>query len=363
MIDKGSEKIRIGWGQLLILLLLCKVFTLMTYVPLIGEGYSLTSQLIAAVISIVIQAIMIIPIIILNKCVPEKNVTLAAFSVNKGLGIIYSVLYFAYFIIYASNSTFSFQRFITIRFYPSVNKYLWVAIFIIVCVYCAYLGIEGISRSSVLVFLLFIFMLILMVLMSIHDIDFNNYYFDRNFSDSIYTAVLNDIQRNGEITALAFLMKFVSDKFRCSAYGYLAAKLVTVEIVTLLIITVLGDFAAVTEYPFMEVGSYSGVRLIQRLDSVYMVTWTITSVINISLFIYLCGNIIKEVFPKIKYANSISGLIIFMLCIPLVLQSEKNSIISALFSSGYSVIFYTAVLPLILLIILKISAKKHKEKA
>lgn len=360
--ERITEKNNIGYGQLLILLLMCRVFTVMTYVPLIGKGYTLSTQLIAIVLSVVIQAILVIPVIYLNKANPSMSVTSSAYGINKYLGVAYSILYFVYFVVYASNSVLRFQRFIIIRFYPEANRYLWLAVFVIVCVYCAYLGIEGIARSSVFVFLIFIAMVVLMLLMSCRDIDISNYYFDVNYSNSIYSAVIEDLSRNGEIVALAFLMKYVKKGLRCSAYGYIASKLIMLEFVTFLIITVLGDFASLTDYPFMEVGSYAGVRLIQRLDAIYMVVWTITAVINIALFIFVCGDIIKEHTHRMKLCYSLCGLVVFLLCMPLITNSDKQASIFAFQNSGYAVVIYTGVLPAVLLLIRKVREYISQDK-
>ena len=52
------EKRYIGWGQLLLLLFMCRVFTLMTFIPLAAEGAGLSLQLTAAAVSSAIQAVL-----------------------------------------------------------------------------------------------------------------------------------------------------------------------------------------------------------------------------------------------------------------------------------------------------------------
>lgn len=354
------KKYTIGWGQLLILLLLCRIFTLMTFVPLLGEGYTFSTQLIASVISTVIQAVMIIPIILLNKTIESKSTTEIVFSRSKILGYIISFLYFVFFIFYTANGVICFQRFITVRFYPSANRYIWTAVLLLVCIYCSYLGIEGLARSAGIVFVLFVAMFVLMTGLSAADIDLSNYYFDRTYSNSLFSAVTEDLARNGEITALAFLMKHVEKKYRCSAYCYLASKLISVEAVMFLITVVLGDFAAMTDYPFLTVGAYAGVRFIQRFDSIYMVIWTITAVINISVMMYISSGIINESFPKLKYKHFISGVIVFLLCMPFLISGKNDMPVYGIISSGYSVLLLITVIPLIIYIFEKVKSRRKR---
>ena len=109
----------IGWGQFLLLLFMCRVFTLMTFVPLIAEGRSLTVQLLAAVISTLIQAIILIPIAVLHRGVTE-----AAIEKNKAAGIFAAILYFVFFLFYTVNSLLHFQNFLNARFFPTAESEL-----------------------------------------------------------------------------------------------------------------------------------------------------------------------------------------------------------------------------------------------
>ena len=47
----------------------------MTYVPAFSQGGGIALRLKAAVISVLIQAILVIPLIILSNCFPDRSVT------------------------------------------------------------------------------------------------------------------------------------------------------------------------------------------------------------------------------------------------------------------------------------------------
>lgn len=339
---------KIGWGQFLLLLFMCRVFTLMTFVPFAANGDNLTLQMTAAVISTVIQAVLLIPIVLL-----KKSVTQTALAKNRFCGIIIAAVYLLFFLFYTVNSLLHFQKFLSVRFFNDSGNIIMLAVLLAVCVYCACLGVEALGRSGVLLFWLFIAALIIMVLYSAQDFDMTNLIFGRIRENDIFTAVMDDIARNGEICAAAFLAKHVREKLRCGVYGLLASKLILIEAVTLLITAVLGNFARLTDYPFLTVGTFGGTGFIQRGDSFFLIVWTITAVINISLFLHISAGLMAEVFPKIKFSTSIAAVIVFAAAAVLTLTGAELSEKGFTLLSGCSIILLTGVIPLILYMICK----------
>lgn len=353
-----EQKKIIGWGQLMLLLFMCRVFTLMTFVPLIAEGRSLTVQLLAAAISTLIQAVILIPIVMLHRGVTE-----AAIEKNKAAGIFAAVLYLVFFLFYSVNSLLHFQNFLSARFFRTAESSLWIGVLLIVCVYCGCLGIEALGRSAVLLFWLFVISLVIMGISSAKDFDTANLSFSMRYSNDLFTAVMDDLARNGEICAAAFLAKHVERKLRkrnlrYGIYGLLAAKLVTVSAVSVLIAAVLGDFASLTDYPFLTVGTFGGTGFVQRGDSLYLIVWTVTAVINIALFLHIAGGLIGEIFPKIKYRTLISAILVFGISLFFTLTDRTFSGIYGIICSGWAVILLAGIIPLTVLIAHKKGGKK-----
>lgn len=336
---------KIGWGQLLLLLFMCRVFTLMTFVPISAAGGGLSLQMTAAAVSAVIQAVILIPVVML-----KKSVTRAALEKNKAAGIITAVLYLLFFLFCAAGSLMHFQKFLRARFFPTSGSSLWIAMLLIVCVYCGCLGIEALGRSGVLLFWLFLAALIIMCISSAGDFDAANISFDNNFSGGLFSAVMSDLARNGEICAAAFLAGHVREKLRCGVYGLIASKLVIVELSALLIAAVLGDFAVLTDYPFLSIGTFGGTRFIQRGDALYLIVWTVTAVINIALFLRISGGLIAEAFPKFRFGTAVSALLVFGAVLCFTLTDTPISAIYNTVCSGWAVILLAGLIPLIVLI-------------
>ena len=356
-----EDKKMIGWGQLLLLLFMCRVFTLMTFVPFADSNETLTVRMAATAIGAVIQGILLIPIVIL-----KKSITGLALEKNKPAGIILTVLYLVFFLFYTAGGLIDFRRFLGARFFPTAadaDNALWIGVLLIVGVYCGYLGIEALGRSAVLLFWIFIAALVIMCISSVHEIDPANLSFGFTDKEGLFSAVLKDLSRNGEICALAFLAGNVRDRLRCGAYGLLASKLVLIFAATLLITAVLGDFAFLTQYPFLAVGATGDARFVERGDALYLMVWTITAIINIALFLHISAGLIGEVFPKCRYRTVISAVMVFILTTCFTLTGLSFTKVYDIICSGWSVILLAGVLPLTVLLVGLTAQRKGGKKS
>lgn len=351
----------IGWGQFLLLLFMCRVFTLMTFVPFARDGEGLSLRLTAAAVSTAAQAVLLIPVVIL-----KKSASGAILEKNKICGAFAAALYLLFFLFYTANSLMHFQSFLSARFFPYADSLLWIAVMLAVCVYCACLGTEALGRSAVLLFWIFIAAVIAMSVSSAKELDPANLWFDPIGSEGLFRAVIDDLSRSGEICAAAFLAgrvrKTAPDgrkhgNLRCGVYGLLASKLILAETVILLISAVLGDFAALTDYPFLALGTFGGERFIQRGDSLYLIVWTVTAVLNVSLFLHISAELFVEVFPKMRFGTAVSAVLVFGIVLaPAVsgqtLRNRQNELYSTI-CSGWSVILLAGIIPLAALLVSK----------
>lgn len=348
----------IGWGQFLLLLFMCRVFTLMTFVPFAQDGGGLSLRLTAAAVSTAIQAVLLIPVVML-----KKSATGAVLEKNRVCGAVAAALYLLFFLFYTANSLLHFQSFLSARFFPYADSLLWIAVMLAVCVYCACLGTEALGRSAVLLFWLFILTLIAMGVSSAGEADPANLYFAPLKSDGLFRAVIDDLSRNGEICAAAFLAgrvrpteQTVSDGkkrggLRCGVYGLLASKLVLAEAVMLTVAAVLGDFASLTDYPFLALGTFGGERFIQRGDSLYLIVWTVTAVLNVSLFLHIAAELFGEVFPKMRFGTAVSAVLVFGIVLVPAMSGNSFSGLYSTVCSGWSVILLAGIIPLAALLV------------
>jgi len=329
----------------------------MTFVPLVANGYTPTTQVLATIISAAVQAVLIIPLAVLGSKYAGQSVIDMISEKSKALGIITAFLYFAFFFCFTVNAVLHFQSFISSRFFPNANEYISVGFFLLICAYCAHLGISGLARSAVLLFLIFAVTLAAILITSVPSYDALNFYYDRSYQENLFNAVLDDMARNGEITALVLLSKHIKEHFSRASYGLIAAKPVLSLTAAFLIIGVLGEFAAVTDYPFLAVSSHAGIRFIGRSDSIFMVLWTITSVIAVSLMINLGSGLIAEMSPKGKYKCTFVSAAVFAAVMLFIKTGADFSVIYQYACSAQAVAVLVFVIPCLTLI-----AKRAKRR-
>jgi hypothetical protein len=350
------QKRKIGWGQVILLLLCCRAFSLMTFVPMLSDSYTVSTQMTAVGVVALFQLAICLPLLLLTMKFPSKS-TIELGGKNSFIGVLLAIAYLVFFIAEAADSALSFQEFLSDRFFKSANVYIWLGIFLIICFYCAVLGIEGLARSSVAVFIILAGMIVFMGITSRNDFDFVNIYVS-NTGDALFPAVIDELAKNGEIVALAFLCKYVPQKFYKSVFGLQIGKLIMTLCVLLLIQGILGDFAALTDYPFLAVGAYAGVNLLQRADAAYLVVWTMTAVLKIALFICISSGLLDEIFPKMPCKAAVCTILVYAVCIPMLYFGSTLQAAYGAFTFAAAQVFLIFVVPLFELIFLRDKEQK-----
>lgn len=295
---------KISNSRIIFLLLIFRLFTLMTYVPMISQGYEPSVQILGIALSTLVQALLAIPAVFLSSRSELRfgTITLAA--------------YLVFFILTAGASLSHFQRFISSVFLPSGSFFPVILAALAIYIYCAYNGLSSLAKSGSMVFALFAVMLVIMALLSVGEANPEN--FAGGYGVNIKSAALafaDDLSRSTEVVAFAYLLPKIKSA-RKSFYGYLSAKTAILAVISLLIISVLGGFTRLTDFPFFTLGSVTGAQA--RLDALYIIVWTLTSAVRIPLLIYMCADILSVLVPKLKYRFIVSGGLVLIAAFPMI---------------------------------------------
>ncbi len=351
---------KISKWQLVFLLLLCRIFTLMTYVPAFSQDGGIALRLKAAVISVLIQAILVIPLIILSNRFPDRSVTEIIYEKSNVAGCVAAVLYLLFFISLCTGQVLHYVGFLSDSFLHG-EKFFPLAALLIVCTYCAYCGTEGLARSSVVMMIPFLLMIVLMGIGAKDAFSINNFYFEKG-SHGLTGAVMDDLARNGEIVAAAFLMKNLHSGLKCVLYRLLAAKLIVTSVIFALITGVLGDLADTLGYPFLTVGSLTNSGAFRQNGALYLILWTISAVISISVFISIISGITSEIYHGTKLRNAFSALAVFIVSAAFMFYKADYSSVRNILCGGYAQLVLLALIPLTVLICEGISGRKGLKK-
>lgn len=300
---------KIGYGQLFAVLLLIKLFGFICS----KSAYSI-EQMAGVFISTIAQAIIVIPMLILcssNRVNLKKDVPLGKF----GLAI-----YAIFFLLWGASSFVKLWDVTGNISLPIKNKIFAAFLIALVCLYASRLGLKVLARSAVIVLGLLALALAIMFIGAYSKIDILNLVKNEN-SDSIWKYALNDFCESGELVALLVLLNFTQNNLKKAVFSFLTAKLVIIQFVSFIGISVTGHLMQLIEFPFFEIGAYTQPFSTQRADSVYTVLFAFLCIINITVQIILASILIEEIFPKFKF-NELTS-IISMLIISVIINSSK----------------------------------------
>ncbi len=343
---------QISYGQLIMLLFVSRIFKMMTYNPL--EYVSAQKLMTELVLSTLIQAFIILPLIFIYKKYPGEDVVSLAKKKNITIGNIIGAVYAIYFVLVALKSVKYFAIFMS-QMFPVIRYSTVVAIILtIVGGYGALLGIESIGRSATIVFVFFCLMFVAIIATTNGNIDlFNITYAPKNQEISMWTFIIKGIGFNVEFASVAILLPAIKNRLPSGMYIYLGMKLIIIEILVFLSVCVLGAYSELSVFPFFKIGAYSKTQFFERFDALYMFVWALCAVASVAFFIYLVTASIKTISIKAK-PNIVTLIIMAVTIVVSVIFKMEKSITDVWFQKYMDtalVLVLVFVIPLIVLLV------------
>lgn len=329
---------RISGAQTVCLMLICSMFSLMTMPP--DENVGFKVQLAAAAVSALIQAVIAIPLVMLNN--PENGF-------KRGFwGIFCRILYCIFFLATASNVILESFGFLEKQFYRNAGKVGVCITLAVLCGYCAYLGIEGLARSSAVMLTVFFIVTIALILLSVGRSDLS-VFMDRSF---VYTgqlpkAVYRDLSRGGEIVAAVFLAGYSKENIRKPLYTFIAVKLIVTCGIIFAVGAIAGRFAYITDFPFMSLSAFADNVLFGRTDAVFMALLIISGIISAAFYMLIASELICGIFDVKGRKVLLSFPTAAVICILLTFADGYADILC----SFVPILLLFTIIPLIILLL------------
>jgi spore germination protein KB len=349
---------------MMFLLLTCKTLSLLLRTQRqSSEKFNGMDFLLAIVISSLLIILLILPAFYLMKKYKFKDIIDGSLQTWGKCGRIVPILMSILFCIISIDILCRFELFITMVFYPKFHSFYVLIFLIIVGLYATLTGIEAISRANTIIFITFI--LSLMFIGTALIPHYNLYHLNTLFYDGV-TPTINYIRSiislfSDEIILLTVLSSKVNDNLKKAFFMFIIANIVTSCGLAFVMTASLGNFASTQMFPYFSVFSIAEFYVFEKLDSIFMMTWTAMSVIKICVYAYAGIYSLKQIkffkhqiitiayFAVIaitsciatfdadsiitnliqKFLTSFTPLIIFLIIIPLAMlitQKFKNQI-------------------------------------
>lgn len=335
--------------QFITILLCCKLFTIMTYIP--DENENGVVLIITAITATVIQGIIAIPIIIFYNKNKGESIFSVANSKSRSISVIISTLFLIVSLWALIDSLGNITFFLQYCFSDTYAPWAVVIVIAATAYYIAHTGISTLARTTGIIAVITLISITLVLTGFKHHMDFVelNFAVKEPFAD-ILKGIPKFIAGSQELVAFVILLEALRNRPAKTVYGYLSIKLVITVISIIAVVMVLGDYVYLSKLPFFTLSAFSQTKIIEHYESFFMLFWTLCAIIKATLFTICSEYCIRNIFPKMKKytSNGIPLIAASAIVIPILMREKWETVA---FPRIQSVVMFVliALIPLVFL--------------
>ncbi|MBP3336302.1 MAG: GerAB/ArcD/ProY family transporter [Ruminiclostridium sp.] len=342
---------RISNRQLVIAFLACRLSAEMTTIP--GEMFRYgTDRFIVILLAKLVVALLYLPVIAVTLKFRGDSVITATMRRNKAFGITAGVIMSVLLTMTAVQTVLSLQHYVTDTLLNNIVTVSGIAGITAAAVYGAAKGLSAVTRSSVFAAVIFGLLIFLIGVTMWDKTEPDHLYFSlANDRTYFFKSLISEISMNSEILIFAVITDELRRKPHRTVLYYLPILLILLELLNLLYNLILGPYMSKVEYPLYIIASLSDIVLFQRLDGIDAIVWLMCGIIKTALLIYCIGRIyaVCSKKPRTKLALTVTGFLVFMLCIILGSDAGIYDRMTDVMNSGIHILLGGVVVPLIVL--------------
>ena len=299
MIEKISTR------QIIFVITISRIATMITIMPIIHMGPANQDIWIVIIVSFFYTILSLIPLTFLST--RFSNLTIIGCLerifgkyIGKIIGVFYGILFMRTSILFF----YIANQMVRTTFMTEISPMIVILVFFIVCVYIASRGIEVIARFAELFCPIIIVSLITFTVLGFNNIDLTillPIYRDSTFLNinlgaiefSLLTTDMYILAMN--VPQLENKKDLIKIVIKSTLYSLLIILMMVIVTQTSLGI----EQARHSNYPFLTyvrmVRTYS---IFERIESAFLVTWTVTIMSKIVIYIYISSYAFKEIFKR-----------------------------------------------------------------
>lgn len=229
----------------------------------------------------------------------EKGITERAYQQSSAFGKTVDGLYMGLCLFVMGLDIVQFSDFASKTMRGDFSVFILTVVFIITCLFAALYGIQALARASTLVAVFSIICLLVFSVALFSKMRWINFS-PENIAGSadVFKKALIDLPRTAEVTAIGLLYPHVKGS-RIGALGVFAGLTAFFSaVVSTSAVAVLGDFAAMTFYPYYTAVTAAQIGVFQRLDILVTAIWLGTFFVRFTLFFMLFLERSRSLFGK-----------------------------------------------------------------
>lgn len=327
-------------------------------------GIKGTAAWYGTIISCTVSLILFSLISLLMKRFPNMDFA-QIFEVVAGkfAGKVLILLFSVYFIFYAASSLREFIEMIKAYNLPYTPPSILIFGFIAVCAIIAYYGLEGVARVSGIFFIPVMIAVVLVLVMASprYDLDYMKPYLGYGLKQTIKIGLLRSSDYD-EIVILAFIINSIHGLKTFKKAGYISIILAGITfslniLFNILAFTYSGGSENLSGLFELSRAIYFN-RFVQRLESIFLFAWVISSLLSVSIAFFLSIDLYTKAFRIPCHKPLIFPFSFLLFMVALIPKSISEVIqINIHFIRQYSG-FFVYLVPVLILIISAIFGKR-----
>lgn len=168
----------------------------------------------------------------------------------------------------------------------------------VVCLYISSSGIKAMSRSAVIAAALGAVCLGIVVVSAVIRSDMEN--IKASESTVFFRELSKGFALSGGLAGFTVMLGFVKDNITRTAVGYFIAKGIISAAVLITGVLVCGGIMEIVDFPIVSAAQLTQPFSVQRIDSLFLIVFTVFAVYSIAVQASAAEYLIGEVFPFIK---------------------------------------------------------------
>lgn len=353
---------KIGWGQLGIILALSRIFSEAANFPHDDITYGM-QRFTVIVLSFVLLAAVLVPIMVLLKKCPSDNIFSACSRYSPAAARVMAVVFIAAIFTMMITVTVQLEFYTSSTIFDASPAWLIILFVFIVVFYALMKGLPATARTGVIAAGGFAVLLVLVIIGTGGNVTLKYLYpAIVDAPETLFSDVMREFSKNLEAVTFAALCSQVREKVGKSLILYFCLTLPALLLMTFLYNTILGEYLDVTSFPFYMLSSLADVSLFQRLDGIDVIVWVTAAVIRLSLLSLAVENVCRSVFKNSRAAKGIAaGVLTLSSLVSLLFSSSTTDFVvfSRLTGTGIALLIPTLLIPLACLLTVVIGTKKE----
>lgn len=196
----------------------------------------------------------------------------------------------------------------------------------LVCLYASSTGIKSVTRAAVIAAVLALLFLSVDLVSAVFNAEWRNVSLPQE--RSFLRELLRGFGLSGSLGSMAVWLDSVRGDKSCAVTVYFAAKAMAVTAVMLTVLPVVGGIMTLTDFPVITAAQLSQPFEAQRIDSLFLVVFSVLAVFSVSLQVMTGAYLLGELFPRFQRWRSLT-VIVLMIGASFVISQRELTVVRA----------------------------------